>query len=93
MADTNHNRTTKSTITEHSSKVKHFIRFDQMQSLFRDPYYSTSLIREALKIEKNPNNNNCEDGLKLSQSWAPIINKLSNPSRNLWFVFFSPSLT
>ena len=67
IEDTNHNHIAKSTIIEHSSKSKHLIHFDQNQLLARDPYYSTCLIREALKIEKNPNNLNRDDDLKLSQ--------------------------
>ena len=82
IADTNHNCIAKSALAEHSSKSKHLIHFDQTQILARDPYYSTRLIREALEIEKNPNNLNRDDGLKLSQSWAPIINKISNLSAN-----------
>ena len=67
IADTNHNRIAKSTLTEHSSKSKDLIHFDQTQILTWDPYYSTHLIREALEIEKNPNNLKRDD-LKVSQS-------------------------
>ena len=82
IADTIHNCIAKSSLIEHSSKSKHLIHFDQTQILDREPYYSTCLIKEALKIEKNPNNLNRYDVLKLSQSWAPNINKISNPSPN-----------
>ena len=37
IADTNHNRIAKSALTEHSSKSKHLIHFDQTQILVRDP--------------------------------------------------------
>ena len=82
IVDTNHNHISKSSIAEHSSKSKHLIHFDQTQILAGDPYYSTRLMREALEIEKNPNNLNIDNGLKLSQSSALIINKISNPSPN-----------
>ena len=94
IADTNHNRIAKSTIAEHFLKFKHLIYFYQTQILARDLYYSTHLIREALEIENNPNNLNRDDGLKLSQSWAPIINRISNPSPNQWsFLFLIRLLT
>lgn len=78
MVDTHHNRTSKQTIAEHSFKTKHLIQFDQTQILGCDSYYYTHLIREALKIENKPNDLNKKDGLKISQSEAPIINKISN---------------
>ena len=35
-------------------------------------------IREAIEIEKHPNNLNRDDGWKLSKSWAPIINRIKD---------------
>jgi hypothetical protein len=78
IADTTHNHISKSVIVEHSFKSKHLICFDKTRILASAPYYSSHVIREALEIEKHPNNFNREDGYKLSQSWKPIIHRLKN---------------
>jgi hypothetical protein len=58
IADTFHNNNSKSTIAEHSHNSKHLIFLDQSIILTLSPYYSSHIIREALKIEKHPNNFN-----------------------------------
>ena len=55
--DTNHNPVNKYAIVEHSFKSKHHICFDQTKILASTSHYSSRLIREAIKIEKNPNFN------------------------------------
>jgi hypothetical protein len=78
IVDTTHNRISKSAIVEHSFKSKHLIFFDQTKILAPTPHYSSHLIREALEIEKHPNNFNHEDGYKLSHSWKPTIHHLDH---------------
>jgi hypothetical protein len=77
-ADTTHNHISKSTIVEHSFNSKHLICFDQTKILASAPYYTSRIIREALEIEKHPDNFNREDGYKLSHSWKPIIHRLEH---------------
>jgi predicted GIY-YIG superfamily endonuclease len=76
IVDTTHNHISKSVIVEHSHKSKHLICFDQTKILASTPYYTSHIIREALEIEKHPDNFNREDGYKLSHSWKPIIHRL-----------------
>jgi hypothetical protein len=78
IVDTTHNQISKSTIIKHSFKSKHLIFFDQTKILAPTPHYSSRLIREALEIEKHPNNFNREDGYKLSHSWKPTIHHLDH---------------
>jgi hypothetical protein len=74
--DTTHNRISKLVIVEHFFKFKHLIFFDQTKIIASIAYYASCPIREALEIEKHPNNFNSEDGYKLSQSWNPTIHHL-----------------
>jgi len=78
MADTHHNRISKSAIAEHSFNSKHLTCFDQSRLLASTSHYLSKLIREALEIEKNANNFNRENGYKLSHSWKPLIQHLSH---------------
>ena len=73
IVDTTHNHFKKYALVEHSYNSKHLICFDQEKILVCAPFYSTWIIREALKIEKHTNNFNIEDGYKLSQSNLGIL--------------------
>ena len=48
------------------------------QGLATVPHHFKRKVREALEIEKYPNNLNQDDGLKLKEAWKPIIKKLRN---------------
>ena len=78
ITNTNHNQVNKSAIVEHSFKSKHHICFDQTKILASTSHYSSRLIREAIEIEKHPNNFNREDGYKLSWSWRSPIHQLTH---------------
>jgi hypothetical protein len=43
--------------------------FTEPKILTSAPYYSSSIIHQAVEIEKHPDNFNREDDYKLSQSW------------------------
>ena len=78
IVDTNHNQVNKSAIVEHSFKSKHHICFNQTNIISSTSHYSSRLIREAILIEKHPNNFNREDCYKLSQFWRPLIHQLAH---------------
>ena len=96
IANTNHNRIKNSVIAEYSCKCKHQIFFDQTKILASTSHYWASLIREAIKYEKNPNNFNQEDGYKLSKSWRPLVHQpthhwyLTHLFTSLSFLLFHP---
>jgi hypothetical protein len=91
IADTTHNRISKSTIAKHSFKSKHLICFDQTKILASTPYYSSCIIREALEIEKHPNIFNRDDGYKpILQAYhlSPLSSNLIYFNFVLFFKFF-----
>ncbi|XP_045501401.1 uncharacterized protein LOC123698697 [Colias croceus] len=77
IADINHRRHKKSAVCEHTLDNNHFIRFDQPQILARENKFFPRLVREAIEIKKHPNFNR-EDGLKLSNTWDPVIKNLKS---------------
>ncbi|XP_045492134.1 uncharacterized protein LOC123691667 [Colias croceus] len=77
IADIKHRRHKKSAVCEHTLDNNHFIRFDQPQILARENKFFPRLVREAIEIKKHPNFNR-EDGLKLSNTWDPVIKNLKS---------------
>jgi hypothetical protein len=46
------------------------------RSSLRMDHYGKRKIWEAMEIELNENNLNRDDGLKLSKTWKPVLQKL-----------------
>lgn len=67
MDDTYHNWIIIFVIVKHSHNTKHLICFNKSKILTSVPLHSNRVIKEALEIEKHPNNFNREDGFQLSQ--------------------------
>ena len=71
-----HRDTEKSAVAEHAySEDGHQILIDETQVLAKEKFYHRRLIREAIEIEKCPQNFNRVDGVKLSQTWKRIFRK------------------
>ena len=77
MEDTGHNWIAKSAISEHYHSTGHLICFDKSKIISLVPFHSSRIIREALEIEKHPNNFNHDDGYHLNQSWKTTIHFMS----------------
>jgi len=43
--------------------------------LYKETNYGKRMIKEAIEIEKCPDNFNREDGWKISSTWKPIIHQ------------------
>lgn len=59
-----HCKTKNSTIVKHSCNTQHQIYLEKVEVLATISHYFKRKLRKALKIEKHPNNINCDEGLK-----------------------------
>ena len=66
--DIQHCRIKNPVIAQHSCNTKHHICLEKAEALATIPHHFKRKIREALEIEKYPNNLNRDDGLKLNDS-------------------------
>jgi hypothetical protein len=81
VVDIKHNRTCPSTLAEHSDKTKLHICIEEAKILAKVDHYHNRKFREAIEIEKQPNNLNKDDGWKISQNWIPTLTTRTD-SRN-----------
>ena len=49
---------------------------EEAKLIHKEDHYLKRRIKEAIEIEKSSNNMNRDDGLKLSSTWKPLLNKL-----------------
>ena len=75
-ADLQQERIKNSAIVEYSHNIKHHICLENSKVLAIVPNYYKRKVREAIEIEKCMRNFNCDDGLRLKETWKPIIKKL-----------------
>ena len=69
-------RTNKSALAEHSHISSHQVWIENVKLLTMEEHYIKGRIKETTKIDKRDNTLNRDDGLKLSGTWKPIINKI-----------------
>ena len=75
-ADIFHGQSKTPAIAEHSQDTNHHICREYSKVIAIEDHYNRRRIREAIKIEKHPQNINKDDGLDLSNSWKPLIQTL-----------------
>jgi len=71
----------KSAVAELRFNHNHVIDFQGTRILSATPSYMERLIREAVELERNPNNVNREDDLILNRSWKPLLRLLRESRR------------
>ena len=72
-ADIFHGLSKTSAIAEHSQDTNHHICIEDAKIIATEDHYNKRRIREAIEIEKHPQNLNRDDGLALCNSWKPLI--------------------
>lgn len=68
-----HGKTRSSALAKHADKSKHHICIEEAQVVARVSHFHHRKLREALEIERRPNNLNRDDGWIISRSWVPIL--------------------
>ena len=76
LADIIHGWTNKSALEEHSRNASHQVCIEKASLIAKEDNYNKRRIREAVEIDKMNNNLNKDDGLKLSNTWKTLINKI-----------------
>ena len=61
-ADIKHGKTCSSALAKHANKSKHHICIEEAQVVAKASHFHHRKLREALEIEKRPNNLNRDDG-------------------------------
>ncbi|XP_050528175.1 uncharacterized protein LOC126898277 [Daktulosphaira vitifoliae] len=80
--DVEYQRTEKSAVAEHAKNKGHDIQFDKVKILNKEPHFGKRMYKEAIEIEKCPENFNREDGWKISKTWLPIIHQTKRKLTN-----------
>lgn len=73
VADIKHGRTHSSALVEHADKSKHHICIAKEQVIASFSNFHHHKLKEALEIEKRPNNLNRDDGWNISRSWVRAL--------------------
>jgi hypothetical protein len=61
-------------VVEYSCSTNHHMFLEDSKVLETIMHYYKRTIRKVLEIKKFTNNINCDNGLKLRESWIPIVN-------------------
>lgn len=73
VADIKHGTTFSSALAEHADKSKNHICIEEAQVVAKVSHFHHFKLREALEIEKRPNNLNRVDSCNISRSWVPLL--------------------
>jgi len=75
VTDINRNRTLRLALAKHSDSSSHHIFIENVKLIHKEKNYLKRKIKEALEIEKRSNIMNKDEGLKISNTWKPILEK------------------
>ena len=68
-ADLRHGRTKSSALAEHVDKTKHHVCIEEAKVVAKVALFHHRKLREAIEIEKSPNNLNRDEGWKINRCW------------------------
>ena len=72
-ADLRHGKSKSSTLAEHAEKTKHKVCIEEAKVVAKVAQFHHRKFREAIEIERRPNNLNRDDGWKISSCWIPAL--------------------
>jgi len=81
QVDIKHNQTKTYVLTKHSNNIKHQICIYNSHIIVKIDHYFHRKIREALEINKHPNNLNRDKGGNISEHWIPTLTSKILPSQ------------
>ena len=73
VADIKHRRTKSSALAEHAVKTKHRICIEEAKGIAKNSHFHHRKFREAIEIERRPNNLNRYNGWKICNYWIPTL--------------------
>lgn len=76
--DLRRERTSKSSLAEHVHSSSQYIYMEEVKLVRKEEHYLKRKIKEAIEIEKRRNNLNQDDGLKVRNTWKPLLEILKN---------------
>jgi hypothetical protein len=77
------NNTKTSALAQHARDFNHIIDFEHMKPLAIVNHLTTRITREAIEIERRPNNlNKRDDSQRLPAAWSPIIKTIEVPPKS-----------
>lgn len=71
-------RTSKSALVENVHSSSHYICMEETKLVRKEDHYLKRIFKEAIEIEKRKNNFNRDNGLKLSNTWKPLLEILNS---------------
>ncbi|XP_050532593.1 uncharacterized protein LOC126900718 [Daktulosphaira vitifoliae] len=80
--DVDYQRTEKLSVAEHAKNKGHDIQFDKVKILNKENHFGKRMYKEAIEIEKCPENFNREDEWKISKTCLSIIQQTKRKSTN-----------
>ena len=69
-------------VLEHSHNTGHYLLWNEVKIIDRDPHWYTRRVKEAIHIRLHPNNINRDSGIEIPEAWMPTI-KQSNNKRTI----------
>jgi len=64
---------TQSALSEHNIEIRHQILFDKTTTIANIISYFPRKYREAIEIQKHPNNLNRDNGYNINKIWKNIL--------------------
>ena len=71
-------RTQTSAVSEHVHNTGHYLLWDEVKFIDRDPHWYTLRVKEVIHIRLHPNNIIRDSGIEIPEAWMRTIKKHNN---------------